>query len=185
MPRKKAVFDPKDNADTPKVGGKKQTAAQKRKAEAEEKAKAANIGEADADDEHQDSEAGGASMPDLSSPTPSTGQGHEPVAGTNPGPFVTPGKTTNNPNPGTYKQDPHGNAARFTTTGTIWYPIRIPVPGTRHSTTTDLCAPTYPGTTQHLTPGTPSTTSATTTHAICVQPISRAATVHHHVPDPP
>ena len=101
MPRKKAVFDPKDNADTPKVGGKKQTAAQKRKAEAEEKAKAANIGEADADDEHQDSEAGGASMPDLSSPTPSTGQGHEPVAGTNPGPFVTPGKTTNNPNPGT------------------------------------------------------------------------------------
>ena len=38
--KKKAVFDPKDNADTPKPGGKKLTAAQKRKLEAE-KSKAA------------------------------------------------------------------------------------------------------------------------------------------------
>ena len=38
--KKKAVFDPKDNAETPKVGGKKMTAAQKRELEAEAKAKA-------------------------------------------------------------------------------------------------------------------------------------------------
>ena len=39
--KKKAVFDPKESADTPKVSGKKPTAAQKRKMEAEAKAKAA------------------------------------------------------------------------------------------------------------------------------------------------
>ena len=94
-----SVFDPKDSADTPKVGGKKPTAAQKRKMEAEAKARAAAEDLPDIDEE-----AANQVDPNTSPGTPEftttqqpnigqyQGQGHSAFPGPNPGPYITPSK---------------------------------------------------------------------------------------------
>ena len=191
--KKKAVFDPKENTDTPKAAGKKQTAAQKRKAEAEAKAKASNV-DFDADDEQQDSEAV-PSMPDVASPVqtaPNTG--HGPVPGTNPGPFITPGKTPapqqNVTPPGTAATSPQPGPSGVQ----YGYPYQAP------SVTSQ---PIYPQQASNQAPH-PNPMlqpqqqqqqqqqgpvvippDATTPYPVRIQPVPWATTIHHHVSSEP
>ena len=88
--KKKAVFDPKESADTPKPGGKKMTAAQKRKMEAEAKAKAP-----EETIENIEAEIAAQAQTDNGTPPGPDAQGqqqyqgHSAHPGTNPGPFLS------------------------------------------------------------------------------------------------
>ena len=123
--KKKAVFDPKEAADTPKVGGKKMTAAQKRKLEAEAKAKAAEEALPDIEEENPQAQADAGTPP---GPSGYQYQGHSAYPGPNPGPFVTPGKPAEAPGPSTSPQPGPSGMQGFTSNGQTYRPGYVNIP---------------------------------------------------------
>ena len=148
--KKKAVFDPKDASENPKAGGKKMTAAQRRKSEAEA-AKAPNPPQPTSDSSiEEEAQTQAETTPTSPIPGPSyqptpgpsgmqNYQGHSAHPGVNPGPYVTPGKA-NTTAPSSrqasqvvqdhspIQQHVPGAQHGFIHNGQVYQPGHIPVP---------------------------------------------------------